>query len=214
MKQDPAIPSLADLRKQGPYRIVAPKEGRIALEDFRKDPVANPVGTPSGRIEIYSTKLETIAKEWDLVEGDIVTPLPQYVVSWDSHLDPRAKDFPLQIAGYHTKGRTHSTYHNIPWLREAVFDGLWINPIDANKRGLQSGDHVKIWNDRGEIRMAVKVTPRIMPGVVGLGQGAWYSPDKNGVDLGGCVNTLTNQRATPLSKGNGQHSILVEVAKV
>ncbi|MGR5117214.1 DMSO/selenate family reductase complex A subunit [Vibrio astriarenae] len=213
MKQDPNIPSLKELRQQGPYQVVAPKEGRIALEDFRKDPVANPVGTPSGRIEIYSTKLETIAKEWDLVEGDVITPLPQYTVSWDSHLDPRAKDYPLQICGYHTKGRTHSTYHNIPWLREVVFDGLWMNPLDAQARGLKSGDMIKVWNDRGELRMAVKVTPRIMPGVAGLGQGAWYSPDKNGVDHGGCVNTLTSQRATPLSKGNGQHSILVEVAK-
>ncbi|MEZ8284861.1 dimethyl sulfoxide reductase subunit A [Vibrio splendidus] len=213
MKKDPNIPSLKALREQGPYQIVAPKEGRIALEDFRNDPVANPVGTPSGRIEIYSTKLETIAKEWELIEGDVVTPLPQYTVTWDSHLDPRAKDYPLQICGYHTKGRTHSTYHNIPWLREVVFDGLWMNPIDAEKRGLSSGDSIKVWNDRGELRMAVKVTPRIMPGVAALGQGAWYSPDKNGVDHGGCVNSLTSQRSTALSKGNGQHSILVEVAK-
>ncbi|MFS1932309.1 DMSO/selenate family reductase complex A subunit [Vibrio splendidus] len=213
MKKDPNIPSLKALREQGPYQIVAPKEGRIALEDFRKNPLANPVGTPSGRIEIYSTKLETIAKEWELIEGDVVTPLPQYTVTWDSHLDPRAKDYPLQICGYHTKGRTHSTYHNIPWLREVVFDGLWMNPIDAEKRGLSSGDSIKVWNDRGELRMAVKVTPRIMPGVAALGQGAWYSPDKNGVDHGGCVNSLTSQRSTALSKGNGQHSILVEVAK-
>ncbi|MDR9827265.1 DMSO/selenate family reductase complex A subunit [Vibrio sp. FNV 38] len=213
MKQDPNIPSLDDLRKQGPYQIVAPKEGRIALEEFRKDPIANPVGTPSGRIEIYSTKLETIAKEWELIEGDVITPLPQYTVTWDSHLDPRAKDYPLQICAYHTKGRTHSTYHNIPWLREVVFDGLWMNPLDAETRGLKSGDMIKVWNDRGELRMAVKVTPRIMPGVAAFGQGAWYSPDKNGVDHGGCINSLTSQRSTALSKGNGQHSILVEVAK-
>lgn len=213
MKQDPNIPSLEDLRKNGPYTVVAPKEGRIALEDFRKDPEANPVGTPSGRIEIYSTKLETIAKEWELKDGDVITPLPQYVTTWESHLDPKTEQFPLQLFGYHTKGRTHSTYHNIPWLREVVFDGIWMNPIDAAKRNLKSGDFVKVWNDRGEIRVAIKVTPRIMPGVTALGQGAWYSPDKNGVDQGGCINSLTSQRATPLSKGNPQHTILVEVAK-
>ncbi|MGR5063066.1 DMSO/selenate family reductase complex A subunit [Photobacterium sp. DNB22_13_2] len=213
MKQDPNIPSLDKLRKDGPYTVVAPKEGRIALEDFRNDPEANPVGTPSGRIEIYSTKLETIAKEWDLKDGDVITPLPQYVTTWESHLDPKTKEFPLQLFGYHTKGRTHSTYHNIPWLREAVFDGIWMNPMDAAKRNLKSGDFVKVWNDRGEIRVAIKVTPRIMPGVTAMGQGAWYSPDKKGVDQGGCINSLTSQRATPLSKGNPQHTILVEVAK-
>ncbi|MGF1686588.1 molybdopterin-dependent oxidoreductase [Photobacterium japonica] len=213
MKKDPNIPSLDDLRKNGPYTIVAPKEGRIALEDFRKDPEANPVGTPSGRIEIYSTKLETIAKEWDIKDGDVITPLPQYVTTWESHLDPKTEQFPLQLFGYHTKGRTHSTYHNIPWLREVVFDGIWMNPMDAAKRNLKSGDFVKVFNDRGEIRVAIKVTPRIMPGVTALGQGAWYSPDKKGVDQGGCINSLTSQRATPLSKGNAQHTILVEVAK-
>lgn len=213
MKQDPNIPSLEQLRKEGPYTIVAPKEGRIALEEFRNDPEANPVGTPSGRIEIYSTKLETIAKEWDLKDGDVITPLPKYVTTWESHLDPKTKEFPLQLFGYHTKGRTHSTYHNIPWLREAVFDGIWINPMDAAKRNLKSGDFVKVWNDRGEIRVAIKVTPRIMPGVAAMGQGAWYSPDKKGVDQGGCINSLTSPRATPLSKGNAQHTILVEVAK-
>ncbi|MFA0414457.1 DMSO/selenate family reductase complex A subunit [Vibrio renipiscarius] len=213
MKQDPNIPSLEDLRKDGPYTVVAPKEGRIALEDFRKDPKANPVGTPSGLIEIYSTKLETITKEWDIEDGDVISPLPQYVTTWESHLDPKTEQFPLQLFGYHTKGRTHSTYHNIPWLREVVFDGIWMNPLDAAKRNLKSGDFVKVFNDRGEIRVAIKVTPRIMPGVTAMGQGAWYSPDKKGVDQGGCINSLTSQRATPLSKGNAQHTILVEVAK-
>jgi anaerobic selenocysteine-containing dehydrogenase len=165
MKKDPNIPSLEALRKEGPYMVVAPKEGRIALEDFRQNPEANPVGTPSGRIEIYSTKLETIAKEWELKEGDVITPIPQYVTTWESHLDPKSQTFPLQLFGYHTKGRTHSTYHNIPWLREVVFDGIWMNSMDAAKRNLKSGDFVKVWNDRGEIRVAIKVTPRIMPGV-------------------------------------------------
>lgn len=214
MARDSRIPSLEKLRKDGPWLIMAPEEGRIALEDFRKDPVKSPVGTPSGRIEIYSTGLEKIAKEWTLPEGDVITPIPQYVNSWESHRDPKIKDYPLQLVGYHTKGRVHSTYHNIPELREAVFDGVWMNPMDADKRGLKSGDQIRVWNDRGEIRVAVKVTPRIMPGVTALGQGAWFTPDRKGVDQGGCINTLTSERPTPLSKGNGQHTMLVEIAKV
>lgn len=212
--KDANLPTLADLRKNGPYTLAAPKEGRIALEDFRNDPEKHALGTPSGKIEIYSTKLETIAKEWTLADDEIITPIPQYVTTWESHLDPKTEQFPLQFFGYHTKGRTHSTYHNIPWLREVVFDGIWMNPIDAKARGLESGDYVRVFNDRGEIRVAIKVTPRIMPGVTALGQGAWYNPDKDGVDLGGCINTLTSQKNTPLSKGNPQHTILVQVAKV
>ena len=62
--------------------------------------------------------------------------------------------------------------------------------------------------------MRAKVTPRIMPGVLSLPQGAWYSPDKNNLDKNGCINTLTNQRPSPLAKGNPQHTNLVQVEKV
>ena len=212
--KDPQLPTLSDLREQGPYQVLAPEDGRIALEDFRNDPVANALGTPSGKIEIYSTKLEKIAAEWELPEGDVITPLPQYVTTWESHLDPLTDKYPLQLVGFHTKGRVHSTYHNVPALREAVMDGVWISPADAKARGIENGDRVKIWNDRGETRVLAKVTPRIMPGVMALGEGAWYKPDRKGVDHGGAINTLTSQRATPLSKGNPQHTNLVDIAKV
>ena len=42
-------------------------------------------------------------------------------------------------------------------------------------------------------------------------QGAWYTPDKDGTDVRGCINTLTSHRPTPLAKGNPQHTNLVEV---
>ena len=214
MKKDPNLPALEDLRKNGPYMVEMPKEGRIALEDFRKDPVKHALGTPSGKIEIYSTKLEKIVKEWTLPEGDVITPLPQYTVTWESHLDPLIEKYTLQLVGFHTKGRTHSTYHNVPQLREAVIDGVWMNPIDAGKRGINNGDQVRIWNDRGEIHVLAKVTPRIIPGVTALGEGAWRKLDRKGIDKGGCINTLTRLKTTPLSKGNPQHTNLVEIAKV
>ncbi|MDR7077537.1 anaerobic selenocysteine-containing dehydrogenase [Neobacillus niacini] len=58
-----------------------------------------------------------------------------------------------------------------------------------------------------------EVTTRIMPGVVAMQAGAWYKPDKNGVDTGGCANVLTSQRITPLAKGNAHQTMLVEVQK-
>ena len=98
-------------------------------------------------------------------------------------------------------------------LRDANRQEVWINPIDAKARGINDGDMLKVWNDRGEIRVAAKVTERIMPGVVAMGQGSWYAPDRNGIDRGACMNTLTTQRPSPLAKGNPQHSNLVEIAK-
>lgn len=125
----------------------------------------------------------------------------------------RMKQFPLQMTGFHTKRRTHSTYHSVAVLREAVPDEVWMNPMDASQRGLKHGDMTIIFNDRGQVQMPVKVTERIMPGVVAVPQGAWYQPNRNGVDIGGCINSLTTQHPSPLAKGNPQHSNLVEIKR-
>lgn len=66
----------------------------------------------------------------------------------------------------------------------------------------------------GEVHIEAKVTPRMMPGVVALGEGAWYDPDTKRVDKGGCINVLTTQRPSPLAKGNPSHTNLVQVEKV
>jgi anaerobic selenocysteine-containing dehydrogenase len=88
-----------------------------------------------------------------------------------------------------------------------------MNPVDAKNRGLTNGASVKIYNDRGTIISKVKITPRIMPGVCSLAQGAWFDPDpsQNKVDIGGCINTITSHRPSPLAKGNPQHTNRVQI---
>lgn len=211
-KKHPSLPPFADFWQRGIAKVNLDHDG-IVLKGFRADPVKNKLKTPSGKIEIYSERLAKIAATWELPKGDIISALPQYVATWESASDPKAKKFPLQAFGYHGHGRTHSTYHNIPWLREAHPDQVMINPIDAKKRGLKTGDKVRVFNDRGALLLPAKVTPRIMPGVVALPQGAWYKPRPDGVDEGGAINVLTSQRPSPLAKGNPQHTNLVDVRK-
>ena len=69
--------------------------------------------------------------------------------------------------------------------------------MDAQNRGIEQGDPVRIHNDRGEVIVPAKVTQRIMPGVVGLADGAWYQPDEKGRDRGGCPNVLTKPVRSP-----------------
>ena len=213
-RNDPDLPDLETARRIGMIKRKAPEEMRVGLAKFRADPSVNPLKTPSGKIEIYSEQLAEIAATWELPEGDVITPLPQYVATWEGFEDvDTRKEFPLQLFGRHPKGRTHSTFHNVDLLRQAVSDSVWINPIDAEERGIRDGDVVRVRSKRGETRLPAKVTPRIMPGVASMEQGAWYKTDANGIDTGGSINVLTSQRPSPLAKGNPQHTNLVQIEK-
>lgn len=185
----------------------------MAYREFRADPLNNPLTTPSGKIEIYSSQLAEIKATWELATDDVIDPLPIYSAGFESYGDPAMDKYPLQMTGFHYKARTHSTYGNVDVLKAACPQEIWINPVDATKRGIKHGDLVRIYNDRGEVRINAKVTPRILPGVVGLSEGAWYNPDSNRIDHAGCINVLTTQRPSPLAKGNPSHSNLVEVVK-
>ena len=86
-----------------------------------------------------------------------------------------------------------------------------MNHLDAEQRQVAPGQLVRVFNDRGAMVLPVKVTPRIMPGVVSVPQGAWRMLDKDGVDRRGCINVLTKYAPTPLAFGNPQHTNLVEI---
>lgn len=211
-KLSPDLPPFEEFRKMGVYKTTL--ESHIGLKDFRDDPVANPLTTPSGKIEIFSSNLHTISQTWQMEEGNVVTALPEYVRSRELPGDPLQDKYPLQCIGHHYKQRTHSSYGNVDWLQEAHPQIVWINERDAAARGIAHEDMVEIWNDRGSLVLPAYVTRRIMPGVVSVPQGAWYKPDgAGGLDRGGSVNVLTSLHPTPYSKANGQHSNLVEMKK-
>ncbi|EJJ0546026.1 dimethylsulfoxide reductase subunit A [Cronobacter sakazakii] len=210
----PELPDFDTFRKQGIFKLRDPQGHHVAYQAFRENPAANPLDTPSGKIEIYSSALADIAAHWQLPEGDVIHPLPVYSPGFEQVSDPLRAQYPLQLTGFHYKSRTHSTYGNVDVLQAACRQQVWINPQDARARGINDGDLVRVWNARGEARIEAKVTPRIMPGVVALGEGAWYQPDAEGVDHAGSINVLTTQRPSPLAKGNPSHSNLVQLARV
>jgi anaerobic dimethyl sulfoxide reductase subunit A len=196
----------------------------IAFADFRRDPEKYPLKTPSGKIEIFSKQLFALGKP------DEIPPIPKYIQEWESpfpsaatlrsvsHITEQsdinvALRYPLQAIGHHTLHRVHSTHDNNDWLEEAFPQRVFINPIDAAPRGIKDGDEVKVFNDRGALILPCRLTPRIMPGVVDIPQGAWYEPDEDGIDRGGCVNVLTSHHWTPFAYGTTQHTIMVEVEK-
>jgi anaerobic dimethyl sulfoxide reductase subunit A len=204
----PGLPTLAEMLEanSGVYSVAVTKPA-VAFADFRRDPKKYPLPTPSGRIEIFSKRL------YDLNKPDSVPAVPKYIQEWESPFGAEAKKYPLQLIGHHYLSRVHSTLENIDWLEEAFPQRLFLNPLDAEARKIRNGDPVRVWNDRGTTVVRCRVTPRIMPGVVALPQGSWWTPDARGVDRRGSVNVLSSERWTPFAYGNAQHTIMVQVMK-
>ncbi len=215
-KEIPDLWTEEEFNEKGVFRINNPDGTFVANKEYRDDPEANPLETPSGKIEIYSQQLADLADEWEFPnpeDGDVLLPLPEYVKTWESAEDAKTDEkYPLQCIGHHYKGRTHSSYASVDWTVEAHPQKLWISVHDAEARGIENGDIVHVFNDRGRIQLPAHVTQRIMPGVLSVPQGAWYTPEGE-VDSGGCINTLTRIHPSPLSKGNPQHTNLVQVEK-
>ncbi|MFC1981584.1 molybdopterin-dependent oxidoreductase [Chloroflexota bacterium] len=186
------IPDLTDyeaFKKAGGYKIKR-DEPYTAFAEQIKDPEHNPFPTPSGKIEIYCQRLA------DMNEP-LIPPIPKYIETWESTNDPLVRKYPLQLITTHFWRRAHTQYDNIPWLRELEPQAVKLNTIDADARGIKGGDLVRVFNDRGEMLLPARVTERIKPGVVDVPQGAWYAPDKNGIDRGGSANVLTKDEPSP-----------------
>jgi len=180
----------------------------VAFADFRRDPVKFPLNTPSGKIEIFSQEL------YEKGNPAEIPPIPKYIQEWESPFGPEAAAYPLQAIGSHTLHRVHSTHENNDWLEECFPHRVFINARDAAARGIIDGDWVRVFNGRGEMVIPCRVTVRILPGVVNIPTGAWWTPDQAGIDRRGAINILTSERLTPLAHGNAQHTIMVQVKKV
>jgi len=191
-------------KKDGIHRVKL-SEPIVAFKEHIDDIENNPFPTPSGKIEIYSQRVADI-------EHPLCPPIPKYLSTPEDRNDPLAKKYPLQLITPHPKNRVHSELYLVPWLKEVDPHRAWINPVDAEPRGIQDGDQIHVFNDRGKVAITAWVTERIIPGVVSIFEGAWYQPDENGIDRGACANTLTNDGYS----GGGaalMNTSLVEVSK-
>lgn len=206
-KKNPGFPSFEEFKEKSIYRWHYDKPS-IAFQKQIEDPVNNPFLTPSGKIEIFSQRL------WDKNSPKKIPALPKYITAWEGPEDLLTKQYPLQCIGHHTKRRVHSMFDNIGLMDEIEPQELWISSYDAENRTLKNGELAKVFNSRGTMILPIKITPRIMPGVVSVPQGAWWRPDKDGIDKRGCINTLTKYQPTPLAFGNPTHTNLVEITKV
>jgi anaerobic dimethyl sulfoxide reductase subunit A len=192
------------MKREGVLKIHL-SEPVVAFKDQIADPEHHPFPTLSGKIEIHCDHLAEM-------NNPQIPAIPKYLGHSEHYDAPLAQKYPLQLLTTHSKIRTHSTLESVPWLKELEIQGVWINPLDAGPRRISNGDPADVFNDRGRIRITAYVTERIMPGVVNLCQGAWYTPDEEGVDIGGCANTLTLDEPSPAG-AFPMNSALVQVER-
>ena len=200
-----SIPDYDSFKEKGFYLFESP-EPHVGLRPQIEDPENNKFPTPSGKIELFCQDIA------DIGAPDILPAVPKYIEMWEGVSDPLREKYPLQLLTPHSRKRDHSQLHEIPSLRKVEPHTIWINSADASARGIRDGDDVKVFNDRGTVLIPAKVTARVMPGVVCIYEGAWYSPDASGVDRGGCANVLTRPEPSP-GGALCSNTSLVEVSK-
>jgi trimethylamine-N-oxide reductase (cytochrome c) len=187
--------------------------GYIQHKDFRDDPLLNPLGTPSGLIEIYSNN---IAK----MNYDDCPPHPTWMEPAERLGGPDTK-YPLHIDTKHPKSRLHSQLCGTRLRAGYAIAGrepCLINPLDATARGISDGDIVRVFNDRGQILAGAHVTDTIRRGVICINEGGWFDPanprEAGSLDRYGDVNNLSIGIGTSkLAQGNCGHTAVGNVEK-
>ena len=181
----------------------------IRHKDFRDDPILNPLGTPSGKIEIYSITIEKM--KYDDCKAH---PMWFEPAEW---LSMKNKPAEFHLISTHPVDRLHSQLNNTSLRKSYAVNGrepIWINTKDAKKKGIKKGDIVRVYNKRGEVLAGAVVTSDIKEGVVRLPEGAWYDPNSKGLCRNGNANVLTLDIPTSkLANGNIAHTALVNIEK-
>ncbi len=206
------VPDFATFWEQGFVELPPPEESYTQYADFRGDPEANPLNTPSGKVEIFS---ETIAGfGYQEVPGHPAWIPPREWLGGEA-----ARRFPLHLLSFQPATRLHGQMDSGRVAEAARVKGrepLLMHPQDAAARGLKDGDVIRAFNDRGAIAAGLRVTDGIRPGVVAMATGAWWNPARPGATDAPCIhgnpNVLTQDVGTSrLGQGSAAQSCLVQI---
>ena len=213
-ERDLDMPDFDQFWESGHLEFPQPETPPILFQAFCADPEANPLKTPSGKIEIFS---ETIASfDYDDCPGHPTWLEPAEWLGSD-----KANTYPLHLISNQPKVRLHSQLDVADLSRGSKIAGrepAWINTDDANARGISDGDVVRLYNDRGACLAGAYVTDEIRPGVVQLSTGAWFDPldasEIGSMDKHGNPNVLTLDKGTSrLAQSPSAQTALVQVER-
>ncbi len=183
--------------------------------DFRQDPEINPLGTPSGFIEITSRKIGRYGYEHCQEH-----PM-WFEKSERSHGGPGSDKHPFWLQSCHPDKRLHSQMCESEEFRATYAvkgrEPVYINPLDAKAKGIKEGDLVRVFNDRGQLLAGAVLTDSYPRGVIRIEEGAWYGPlsEKVGaICTYGDPNTLTQDiGSSELAQATSANTCIVDFEK-
>ncbi len=207
------IPSFDELQEMGTHYIGRPEAPRNMLEAFRAEPEVHALGTPSGKIEIFSETIDRFGYSDCPGHPTWIEP-----VEW---LGSATEDHPLHLISNQPTRKLHSQLDHGKFCRDIKIGGreaIALHPDDAESRGLAAGDIVRVYNARGACLAGVIIDPNLKPSVVQMSTGAWYDPDTGDASQGMCKhgnpNVLTLDKGTSsLAQGPIAHTCMVQVEK-
>jgi biotin/methionine sulfoxide reductase len=210
-ERDIHLPAYEELKRVGWFKPEPPAEPVIMLKAFRDDPVAKPLSTATGRIEIYSPTVAGFG--YDDCPGN-----PTWIEPFE-WLGGNTGRYPLHLISNQPSTKLHSQLDHGNYSRAAKIktrEPIMLHPDDARARNLKAGDIVRVFNDRGACLAGVIIDDQVRPGVVQMSTGAWFDPLEPGKPGSLCKhgnpNVLTPDKGTSsLGQGPISHTCLVEV---
>jgi anaerobic selenocysteine-containing dehydrogenase len=191
--------TLERLKQDGPVKL-NPAEFSNVAEMFTAPFANGGFPTPSGKCELRCDRLSALGQD----------PLPTFIPPAESPASAPelARRFPLQLLSPPSPHFLNSTFVEVDSLRRAAIEPqLEISETDASVRGIQHGQFVKVFNDRGSFIARAVVGDSVRPGVV-VAPSIWWnkhSPGRNN------CNATTPTRLTDLGGGATFFDNLVQV---
>ena len=201
------VPDLDILKERNWVRLPIQADGPndTFFAPFRQDPEKSRLGTPSGRIEIFSETIDSFGYD-DCLGHPIWLPPSEW-------LGTATAAAPLHLVSPQPGDKLHSQLEcALADVEGARPEKLVMHPDDAAPRGVSTGDLLRVFNERGACRAKAQVSNTISAGIVALPTGVWFGNPGGNIDPDGNPNVLTLDVGTSrLAQGCSAHSALVQV---
>jgi anaerobic selenocysteine-containing dehydrogenase len=175
--------------------------------------------TPSGKCEFKTASATNfVVPVWrsmyeDKQPGEPIDQVPDYIPPYETpHSNPElAKRYPLNIVSPKPHAFLNTQYANEPTQqRRQGEQAVLIHPQDAAARSIETGNYVRVFNDRGSFEGRAELSDDVSPGLVLASVGYWPSLNRNGAS----VNIISDDKHCSLGQAGTYSDNLVDVARV